>query len=102
MNNKLLGIHKGCHQTKNNNKYNYGTFLKFPLNDLKKLNEKKDYTDLLSVIFEKREIIEYDYEFNYIITGTSFTTQSEILVDYRYPGCKMNMGIESVNSIIDI
>ena len=63
---------------------------------------KKDYTDLLSVIFEKREIIEYDYEFNYIITGTSFTTQSEILVDYRYPGCKMNMGIESVNSIIDI
>ena len=102
MNNKLLGIHRGYHQTKNINKYNYRTFLKFPLKDLKKLNEKKDYTDLLSVIFEKREIIEYDYEFNYIITGTSFTTQSEILVDYRYPGCKMNMGIESVNSIIDI
>ena len=83
-------------------KYNYGTFLKFPLNDLKKLNEKKDYTDLLSVIFEKREIIEYDYEFNYIVTGNTFSTQSEILMNYRYPGCKMNMGIESVNTIIDI
>ena len=34
MNNKLLGIHRGYHQTKNINKYNYGTFLKFPLNDL--------------------------------------------------------------------
>ena len=36
--NKVIGIHKGCIETKND-KYNIGIFLKFPLNDLNKKNK---------------------------------------------------------------
>ena len=41
--NKVIGIHKGAINKNNNVKFNIGTLLKFPLEDLKNKNKKKDY-----------------------------------------------------------
>ena len=39
LNNKIIGIHRGCYNRKN---YNFGTLLKYPLNELSKKNEVLD------------------------------------------------------------
>ena len=44
---KVIGIHKAC-INKKNDRYNIGTFLKFPLNDLNKTNYKKNIKSSLN------------------------------------------------------
>ena len=39
LNNKIIGIHRGCYNRRN---YNFGTLLKYPLNELSKKNEVLD------------------------------------------------------------
>ena len=54
---KILGIHRGCIREKDGKLINFGTFLKFPLNELNHNNINKDIS--------KENIIVNDINYNY-------------------------------------
>ena len=56
MTNKIIGIHKAANSKKN---YNIGTFLKFPLNELKRQNENLSKIKIIkNNIFDKKLVME--------------------------------------------
>ena len=62
INNKVIGIHKGCIKRFGNNQYNIGSFLKFPLNQLNKEYNNKLIITNKKINQEKLEKMkEYDY-----------------------------------------
>ena len=63
--NKVIGIHKACIEKSNNIKYNIGTFLKFPLNDLNKTNNKNNIK--ISLNFPLNNLIKNKNEVKTII-----------------------------------
>ena len=63
--NKVIGIHKGCIQKKDGNKYNIGTFLKYPLDEIKNktnsLEEMKNKTKSSKLFFTLEEYTSGKY-----------------------------------------
>ena len=62
LNNKVIGFHKGCIKKFGENKYNIGTFLKFPLIEM-----NTNFDD--SFILLKQIPNDYNYLFHYIMVS---------------------------------
>ena len=91
MTNKVIGLHKGFIK----NKFNIGTFLKFPLNDLNHKNDEKSEVSLFKDIHivKRNNNKKYDYKLRYILLGDTFTGKSKIVQGF------IQKNYEDINTI---